>query len=271
MKKRIYISNVILSLGLLSACSAETETEKTSIEQPSKSEGETLTVQDQESNGEQIASEQIDDLTQEEVLSAIKDQISTTNFDIVLPDKLPITTDQHLTATTSSESTTYQITFFVTDEPVPINNAALFDGHTKKEKLATLLVNDYKDQEGQAETKVAFEDYAKVGGEEVDLGHDITGYQDAGVGNLWTSWNEGRWSLATHTSIEQPEKGVDLGRKAVDYLETHRLPIPKQHGSIRLDATSENHYAIWAKGSVVYELSEVQSAMDLLEIVVHFQ
>ncbi|WP_303968370.1 hypothetical protein [Sporosarcina ureae] len=45
MKKRFYISSVILSLGLLSACSAETETEteKTFIEQPSKSEGEILT------------------------------------------------------------------------------------------------------------------------------------------------------------------------------------------------------------------------------------
>lgn len=278
MKRGIYTGSVMLSLGLLAACSAETETEETPIEvpsvdaeMPSDSAVEAPADQDKESNEEQNTPEKKDDLTQEEVLAAIKDQIPDTKLEKVLPGKLNISTEEHLTATTSSELASYQVTFYATDEPVPINNAALFEDDMRKEKLAVLKVTDYKDQDEQAETKIAFEDYSKVGGEQVDLGSGITGYQDAGVGNLWTSWNEGRWSLATHTSIEQPEKGVELAKQAVEYLETHSLPIPKQHGMVRLDATGENHNAVWAKDSVLYELSEVQSAKDLLEIVVSFK
>lgn len=278
MKKRIYTGSVILSLSLLVACSAETETEYTPIEQPSvdvempsDSEVETPTDQDKKKNEEQTIAEKKADLTQEEVLFAIKDQLLDTKLEKVLPSKLPLSTEKHLTATTNTEPASYQIIFYATDEPIPINNTALFDEDEKKEKLAVLKVTDYKDQDGPADTEVAFEDYSKVGGEEVDLGHGITAYQDAGVGNLWTSWNEGRWSLATHTSIEQSEKGIELAKQVVEYLETHSLPIPKQHGLIRLDATGENHNAIWAKDTVIFELSEVQSAKDLLEIVVSFQ
>ena len=88
---------------------------------------------------------------------------------------------------------------------------------------------------------------------------------------MWTSWNEGRWQLITHTSIDQSEKGVVLGKQAVEYLETYSLPIPKQHGTLRLDATGDNHNALWEKDDVSFELTEVRSADDLLEIIVTFK
>ena len=70
---------------------------------------------------------------------------------------------------------------------------------------------------------------------------------------------------------DQPEKGVELAKQTVECLENNSLPIPIQHGLVRLDASGENHHAIWAKDAILYELSEVRSAEDLLKILATFE
>ena len=269
MMKIRYAGSVALSILLLSGCATEKDSPSTDVETPAVNDSETTEEKPVTENPDQPEKDKA--LSQEEVLAAIKQQLLTTRIEKILPGELPVDNDWHLTATTDSGPDMYQVNFYATKEPVPINNAVLFNDETKKEKMAVLKVKEYTEQEGKADTEVAFEKYSESGGEQVDLGHGITAYQDAGVGNLWTSWNEGRWSLVTHSTTDQPEKGVELAEQTVQYLENNSLPIPKQHGLVRLDATGENHHAIWAKDAILYELSEVRSAEDLLKILATFE
>lgn len=240
MKKRVYGSLLILLLVVLSACSADPESVKEpqiDAESPAD-QGEAMTKPDDKTTGDKIEDRKAEPLTQQEVLSAIADELQT-NVEKILPNHLPLEKGQHLTAKTESRQNEYFIDFYSTKELIPINNEILKEERPDIKKIANLKVKIYS-SEKEADETIGFEDYSKVGGQKVDLGFEITGYQDAGVGNLWTSWNEGRWALATHTSIQQPEQGVDLAKQSVKYLEEHTLPIPKMYGAIRLDATGDN-------------------------------
>lgn len=271
MKKRVYGSLLIFLLVVLSACSADHEPVKESQidAETSADQGEVKTKPDDKTTGDKIEDRKAEPLTQQEVLSAIADELQT-NVEKILPNHLPLEKGQHLTAKTESRQNEYFIDFYSTKDLIPINNEILKEERPDIKKIANLKVEIYS-SEKEADETIEFEDYSKVGGQKVDLGFEITGYQDAGVGNLWTSWNEGRWALATHTSIQQPEQGVDLAKQSVKYLEEHTLPIPKMYGLIRLDATGDSHYAIWTKGRVVVEVTEVSSAQNLLETIVSFE
>ncbi|WNB90899.1 hypothetical protein [Bacillus sp. NEB1478] len=209
------------------------------------------------------------ELSQTEVLAEIKKQIDI-YIPITLPEKLPLNKSDHLSATTQSETNMYTVQFFVGPEPTPINNQALKNGSSDAKPLARLTVHKY-DTQKKADEEIAFQDFSQVGGQELDLGHNIIGYQDAGAGSLWTSWNEGRWALTSHTQTSRPVDGEQLARDTVEYLEKHTLPIPKQHGYVHVDATGTNNRILWQKESTVYTLDQVDDPMIALKIAVMFK
>lgn len=115
-------------------------------------------------------------------------------------------------------------------------------------------------------SQVNYLNYSKYGGQKMMLAHGITGYQDAGAGQLYTSWNEGRWALATHTYTSQNARGITLAKDTVNYLETHLLPTPSQYGAIQLDAVGANHVLRLQKDASVMTIDKVTSAKGLLTI-----
>lgn len=86
--------------------------------------------------------------------------------------------------------------------------------------IARLVVKQYPNAK-VANEQISFVNYSQNGGQKVDLGYDIIGYQDAGAGSLWTGWNEGRWALATHTRTDNPNAGVKLAKQAVNFRNTY--------------------------------------------------
>ncbi len=208
-------------------------------------------------------------LTQKEVLSAIGEQIKT-NLNINLPSSLPLSKSEHLTAVTKSSKDSYSIVFYKNSEPIPINNKKLVDGSSTAIEIARFQAQKANSQK-ESDEKISFEQFNNLGGQEIDLGHGIKGFQDAGAGSVFTSWNEGRWALTVRTLTSQNDKGVELAKKSVEFLEKNTLPIPKQYGKIHLDTEQNGNISMWQDGKIVYTLDKVKNPIYMLDILVKFK
>jgi hypothetical protein len=273
MKRITFVCSAVAALLLVNACSADEEAPQKSEQMNNKEVDKSKEAkQEQNDNAQENQDQQSNKdvtLTEEEVLAAIKDQIDT-QIPIVLPKMLPLKMDEHLTATTKSDPAGYQVMFFTSTKPIPINNEKLKNNSSEATPLARLTVHKYNSLK-DADEQIAYEDFSKIGGQKIDLGHNITGYQDAGAGSLWINWNEGRWSLTSHTQTSRPEDGEQLSRDAVEYLETHTLPIPKPHGYVHVDATGKDNRILWQNGTTVYTLDQFNDPMSALIIATMFE
>lgn len=258
--KKILFTCMLLSFSIVSACSDKEE--KPNV--PNKPQEEQQQSHEHQQKPPKTNNENtVTSNTQAGALKNIKDQLKT-NLPITLPKRLPITKGSFLTATTKAEANQVEIVFLESKEYVPINDSKLKQPD-KAAVIARLSVTQYKNTD-EANKQISFENYSQNGGQEVDLGYNIKGYQDAGVGSLWTGWNEGRWALATHTRTENPEAGVKLAKQAVQFLETHMLPIPKQNGFARLDVYESGNVIVWQDGKLVYTLESIKDPLKALEI-----
>ncbi|MEG0288677.1 MAG: hypothetical protein RR725_03425 [Carnobacterium sp.] len=237
---------------------------ESSIEENSGSE---MTSQSSDSAAENSGAQAVD-LTQQEVLEAIGNELYT-DAPIKLPKQLPMKEGKHLSATASSKSGMYAIVFYESDEPIPINNEQLTDGTSSAEEIARLTVQQYPSQK-EADEQIAHQTFSEQGGQEVDLGYDIKGYQDAGAGSVYTGWNEGQWALASHARTENSEQGAALAKEAVEFLENNLLPIPDPHGFAHLDAEQGDNRILWQDRMTVYTIDQVVNPIDALMIAVAF-
>ncbi|MBP1916526.1 hypothetical protein [Lederbergia galactosidilytica] len=271
-------TQIITFLGfifLISGCTTEGQASpddtlhtETEIDSPKQSEEKPDSEPKAKENSSQTEMQDNGELTEEEVLAEIKKQIDT-KLTIVLPDSIPLDEGEHLTAATTSEDDRYTVTFFASQDPIPINNKQLNDSEAAR-KIASLTVQEYSTQE-QADEEIAYEDFKENGGNKVDLGYEMTGYQDAGAGSLWTGWNEGRWALTTHTYTDEADSGEKLARNTVKFLENHSLPIPEEHGFVHLDATGNDQQIVWQKEKVVYQLDQIADSIIGLKIATSFE
>lgn len=186
------------------------------------------------------------------------------DWEIALPS-WTIEESRYIGAAVTTEENRVEIQFYRTEEPVPVDDPALVD----LQETALLTIERFASSE-EANEQIGFQDYREVGGEPVDLGHGITGYQDAGAGSLFTSWNEGRWAIVARTTTDAPEEGVQLARQAVSFLEAHTLPIPYEHGSLHLDVKKQGDLVKWQKEELVYVLTVTENE-PLLEWAVQFE
>ncbi|WP_433596263.1 hypothetical protein [Lysinibacillus xylanilyticus] len=274
MKKILFIS-MLLSFSIISACSDKeektNEPDKSQEEQksnePNKSQEAHQSHENQQEPTKANKGNTVASLTQASVLKNIKSQLNT-NLPITLPKGLPISDGTFLTATTKAEVNQVEILFFESNKYLPINDPKLKNSQTAT-VIARLVVKQYKNAK-EANEQIAFVNFSQNGGQEVDLGYNIKGYQDAGAGSLWTGWNEGRWALATHTRTDNPEAGVKLAKQAVQFLETHMLPIPKQNGFARLDVYKSGSLIVWQDEKLVYTLDSIKEPLKALEITTAF-
>ncbi|GLC89527.1 hypothetical protein [Lysinibacillus piscis] len=263
MKKR-YMAMALLSLGLLSACTnqaeqpeKQSEVKEPEVKQPVKQEEPSKTTKENS-----VAA-----ITQEEALKNLQQQLQT-DLPITLPKQLPITAGAFLTATTKTATDMVEIQFLESKEYFTINDARLKNKQDTT-VLARLKVQQYTTEE-EAKGQIAFDNFNDNGGQEVELGYGLKGYQDAGAGSLWTSWNEGRWALVARTRTDNAQAGVELAKQAVTYLESHMLPIPKQYGYVHLDIQQEGNVVVWQDGKLVYTLDSVKEPLTMLEIATAF-
>lgn len=206
---------------------------------------------------------------QTQVLQDIKKLIET-DLEIKLPQELPILETEYLTAVIKSDKDSYSVNFYKNKEPLKLNDESIINGSSSAVEIAALKVEKKATQE-EANMEVPFEDFSKMGAQEVDLGYKITGYQDAAVGSLFTSWNKGEWAIATRSLTAESEKGVELAKKAVEYLEKNTLPTVDPHGNIHLDTEGNGNLAKWQEKEVIYVLDQVKDSMDMLKMIVSFK
>jgi len=208
-------------------------------------------------------------VNQEEALQAIREQLKT-DLPKQLPGELPLKYGRNLTATTTSKENSYQVVFYETDPPVPVDDPALPNQRKDARRIAELTVTRYQSQE-TAQEQIGYEIFSKSGGKKINLGHKITGYQDAGAGSSFISWNEGRWALSVRNQTDQAIEGEKLAKEAVQYLEDHRLPAPQRYGFIRMEPKSGSSSAVWQQQNTVYELTKIDEPMNVLRIVQAFE
>ncbi|MEK3952105.1 hypothetical protein [Psychrobacillus sp. FSL K6-1464] len=263
MKFLTPISTTALTLILLSACSTSDDVNKmtnNSKEQISEVPSDKNLPQNDETN----QTEQT--MTQAEVLDAVKTDLKT-DLTKMLPSELPLEVGKYFTATTKSDANNYEVIFYESDEPIAVNHEMSADND---QIIARLKAKKYESIQ-EANEQVGFENFSEFGGQPIDLGFGITGYQDAGAGSMWTSWNEGRWAIAAHTHTSEGEKGEKLAKEATEFLETHTLPIPKPNGFAHIDVYQSDNRIVWQKESTVYMIDEVKDPIIALEIATHIE
>lgn len=290
MKYSKQLVSCMLAICLLSACSANTEkrasngdknseqtvqddTNSQNIEEKADADDEKDQQQTSEvkkttedaTNSSTNNASVTNENDQTKIINAIKKELKTTGLPVQLPTVLPLKDGKYLTATTKVNKNNFLIVFYESDKKVKINDASLSKA-PKKSIIAKYKVVKYSSLK-KANEVISYEDFSKVGGQKMNLGHQIIGYQDAGAGALWTSWNEGRWALATHTRTTKPDQGLELAKQAVEFLETNTLPIPKPNGSIHLDAikSTENNVR-WQNKNIVFSIEKVKDPIDALKI-----
>lgn len=274
MKKLLFGFVFLLSMSAITSCTENIDRPPIRDEDNNnndKGDKPKEDIDSENANKEDDEKEEKEDkvLSQEEVLEAVKDQIIT-DLEVVLPGSLPLEEGEHLTALTRGEKDSYSVVFYKSDEPISINNKKLVNGSDVAREIGRLQAEKIASKE-EAKEKISFEDFSVTGGREVDLGHGITGFTDAGAGSVFTAWNEGRWSLTARSLTQEQEKGVELAKEAVEYLETNTLPIPNEYGNIHLDTELSGNLALWQDEDVVYTLDRVKYPMDMLKILVNFK
>ena len=189
-----------------------------------------------------------------EIVAEIRDTINT-DIEVELPEDMKVAEGKYLSAKTTSNAESYEVAFYETDEPVDINAAQL----EESEPIMLVKGARYASTE-EAKEQIGYQEIQE-GMPEVDLGYDITGYQDAGAGSSFITWHEGRWSMIVRARNDEAGNaaGLDLSTAIVEKLETQTLPVPHENGAGTFsswdhDEVDTNRIA-WQEEEVVYEVS----------------
>ena len=176
---------------------SESSTEESSEDNNSE---EASSDESQAPDGNSVAA--IIEAIQADVTSVYVDYIPT---DIPLPEGITV----FPTAYTSERGRGIKIDFYGTEEQVPYRDERLANGEFDDAKIASITIDNYDSAEAAAE-QISQNNYAAIGGETVELGYGITGYMDAGAGQIHTSWNEGRWDFSTQAQNDGSDDGLTL-------------------------------------------------------------
>lgn len=106
----------------------------------------------------------------------------------------------------------------------------------------------------------------------VDLGYGIKGVLEGAAGSTYLQWKEGRWLLQIKAvSADNRDLKAD-GKRIVEYLEEHKLPVPHDNGRVEVSYPVEENNAeieiIWEDESILYTLSTTGEPVDALKMAV---
>ena len=245
MKKQVSIA-VCLTFICLAGCTegnATTESVTKESDQPANTEKSTNEKDQENAMEENLSSPENpsktdeDDannvtLTQEEVIASVKEQLQSS----LLPKQLPMSSaDMQLSAAIHSENDMYRVIFFESKKAIPVNDKELNNNSSAK-PIAVVEAKQYETAQ-EAESKIGYISPEDINtGNEIDLGHSITGFEEGGAGHKWLNWHEGRWYLQIQASnIEGNNDYVPLAKRMVDYLESNTLPAPDKYGSVKVN------------------------------------
>lgn len=200
---------------------------------------------------------------EKEVNEEINEKI-TVDFDVELPTDVEISDDNHLSAMVASDSNYYEVAYYETAEKLPVNDALL----TNEEPILLVKGTAYDSKE-EANEQIGYQEIQE-GTPEIDLGHEIIGYQDAGAGSVFVTWHEGRWSFTTRSRNDEigSSVGQELSAEIVEKLENQTLPIPHENGaglfSSEENSEVETNRLAWQAEKVVYEVYK-NDAIQLID------
>ncbi|MCO7126843.1 hypothetical protein NIE88_13810 [Sporolactobacillus shoreicorticis] len=275
MKKIVIIVACLLVFSLINGCSQGSGDGSTSVHQSSSSQadsssskaGSSSSVQDK-NNSSTAPKNKTEEKQSSEKIGTLKKTLADVRLllkkhtPLLLPQKLPIENGSYVSAVVKNQASEFTITFKQTGTPLKVNDKAL----SKAKTIATMTRQIYSN-ESEAAKQMTYHQYGSSDGEAVPLGHQITGYADAGAGTAGISWNEGRWTLASLSPTSESAKGQQLARFIVDYLEEHALPVPRQYGQIQAYTDNRQSMIRWQDRKSIYELTG-NDPMVLLEIAV---
>lgn len=272
MKKLSVILSVLSVVFLITGCSSQTspnhnQSSSSTAQQSSSSQADSgqSTSSASNSSSSQANSSSVPNVTTGSTGQVLKDvrSILKNGSELLLPSTLPVEKGKYASAVVKNGSSGNTVSFKQTSQPVKVNDASL----TTAQTVATVKSTTYAST-SEAAKQISFHKYGKSDGSPVTLGHNITGYADAGAGTAGTSWNEGRWTLMALSPTSDAQKGIALAKKVVSYLEIHSLPAPHQYGLIQVYTDSRQDYIMWQEGKTVYQLTDVNDPLKLLSVAV---
>ena len=272
MSKGIFLLASLLLLGGCMGGSPDSMKEKTSEITNTSSEN-SVSKSDKSSESSEKAEDSSvtpeNGLTIDQVMDTVKNQLQT-QVVIRLPTSIPLSNPNlHVSAATVSDATSYHVIFFESKEPIPINNNALNDPN-QASQIVTISALRYPSV-SEANVAVGYQK-ADAGYENgaggIDLGHGLTGYENAGAGSQFIGWNEGNWYLDVRSSLANTtQPGRQMATKIVEKLEKELLPAPNSVGKIQADVTDNkpNQTSIvWQEEDSVYT---IESSIDVLSTI----
>lgn len=203
--------------------------------------------------------------------TAMSESSEASDYEAFIPTNIPLTEGVFPTAYTSETDMGIQIDFYATTENVAYGDERLANGEFDDAKVASVTIDNYESNEAAAE-QISQNNYAEIGGEEINMGYGITGYQDAGAGQISTGWNEGRWDFASQGPNDGKNQGLEIALGVVEYLENNLLPAPEDYGMGRFSVSNpESNQLACQKGNKVITIDGNTNPYKLLDMATYIQ
>ncbi|MER2146344.1 MAG: hypothetical protein ABS895_01670 [Aerococcus urinaeequi] len=256
--------------------SQSTESTSSESSDEAENESESSTEESSEDTSSEEASSDIsqtpDDNSVSAIIEAIQADVASDYVDYIPTDiPLPEGITVFPTAYTSETGQGIKMDFYGTEEQVPYGDERLANGEFDDAKIASITIDNYDSAEAAAE-QISQNNYAAIGGETVELGYGITGYMDAGAGQIHTSWNEGRWDFSTQAQNDGSDDGLTLASTVVQYLEENLLTAPEDYGMGRFSVSNpETNYLSFQKGDKVITIDGNTNPFELTDFATYIK
>lgn len=174
------------------------------------------------------------------------------------------TSNGHLNVRYSGNADNYTVYYSVGYTAKSLNDATL------SSQIPYLIFNKktYASQSAAAQA-IRNYDLDVSGLSTVDLGHGIKGTIDAGAGQRYLTWKEGRWQLTVHAAAVNGEDPVPTAQHIVALLEQYYLPAPNDRGTGTFEVSvgdgERPQVLTWMRGNVVYTM-EAHSTDTLVQM-----
>lgn len=266
---------IILGLGalfVLSACnsgnndskdsttkSTAAVTVKSSSVRSEKSDSSTSTNSSATSSTKTATSSSGTDSTHGNHAMSAMDELKANYPNDKFPDLAAVSEEKQIGITATEEQGILKVNYYVVNEETPFNDPSL-----KNQTPVAYFQRQSFDSKETAKNEVG-QTY-DANGQQVDLGHTITGYRSAGAGSSFIMWKEGNWSLAVQANNLEQEDPVPLAKQTVEYLEGAFLPVPRDAGQISLRVAKgdyQSNRVVWQDNQTVYTIMNADSMSAL--------
>lgn len=184
---------------------------------------------------------------------------------VLLPTTSGLSTSNgHLNVRYSGNADSYTIYYSVGYTAKSLNDATL------SSQIPYLVFNKktYASQSAAAQA-IRNYDLDTSGLATVDLGHGIKGTIDAGAGQRYLTWKEGKWQLTVHAAAVNGEDPLPTAQHIVALLEQYYLPAPDDRGTGTFEVSvgdgERPQVLTWMRGNVVYTM-EAHSTDTLVQM-----